>query len=225
MARKHDGCPMQASAGAGMPGAGPTWLMPHRRSRSTMAGILALPREVPCNGAATRSSLTSHAGPSGSQHWSGSPCLAATPGLRQLHTAASHPRLAGNRAARGRLTTAALQPPGPSPTLLPGSSLPATHQHGAALELDAVDRLAAQLHRLGVAVQEATQAIPDAKDLVLGHPVVVLQGRGGRKWGRDRQAAEHAEESESQHAAGAVTALLRTAVVPKLQVPLLASVP
>ncbi len=25
-----------------------SWLMPHRRSRSTMAGILALPRDVPC---------------------------------------------------------------------------------------------------------------------------------------------------------------------------------
>lgn len=50
-----------------------------------------------------------------------------------------------------------------------------THQHGAALELDAVHLGAAELHRLGMAVQEAAQTVADAKDLVLGHPVVVLQ--------------------------------------------------
>jgi hypothetical protein len=49
-------------------------------------------------------------------------------------------------------------------------------QHGAAPELDAVNLSLRKLHRFGVAVQEAAQAVPDAQDLVVGHTVVGERG-------------------------------------------------
>lgn len=185
--------PMHEAGRSGRPRAAPTWLMPHRRKRSTMAGILALPREVPCSGAASARWPVSHGG-----QFRPKQGLQAVPGhdlprkhssLRMCWVVCKHGGLGlpwGCSAPAAPVAAAAapsMQTPGPSPCQAPRPGCaPPTHQHGAALELDAVYRLAAQLHRLGVAVQEAAQAVPDAKDLVLGHAIVVLQ-QGGSHWG------------------------------------------
>ncbi len=119
----------------------------------------------------------------------------------QLAACACQEQATASAAPAGWHTSKAWHPPGMHnaprrrsdaaatwPQILPGLAQPAglrcaapTHQHGAALELDAIHCLAAQLHRLGVAVQEAAQAVPDAKDLVLGHAIIILyKGAGSR---------------------------------------------